>query len=79
MFFINITVGKDDIVNSFINAGLSLFAKIVERIAQTFLTFCYFKNNRQLLCVESFIADIAKDIKLRISENRLWQSHHLTV
>ena len=46
MMLIDIAVAQDDVVHTFINALLSLLAKVFESLTKSALTLCHLKENR---------------------------------
>ena len=74
VLFIHITVSQDDVVVAFVNRLLGTFAELVERSFQVIG-----EEHRQLDGIEALVADIAQDIKLRIVQYRMWQTHHFAV
>ena len=62
MLLINGTVGKDNVVVSFVDAVLSLMAEILQCLVKSFLALANFEDDRQLDSVESLISDVTKNI-----------------
>ena len=74
MLLIHVTVSQDDVVVSFIYRLLSTLAELVERRLQV-----VGEKHRQLDGVEAFVANIAQNVKLRVVQYRVRQTHHLAV
>ena len=79
MLAVDVTVGKNDIVDTLVYALLRLLAQIVQGAAQTAFAFLHIEEHRQLHGVESLIADVAEQVQFGIGEYGLWQTHHLAV
>ena len=79
MCCINLTIGKNDVVYPFIHCRLGFLAQLIQCLTQTFRSSCCIEQHRQFHGIEPFIANVAQYIKLRIVQNRVWQTHHLTM
>ena len=79
MRLVNIPVAEDDVVHSLVHTVLCLMTEIVQRLAQSFFSFLDVEEYREFLCLESFVADVAKYIELGVGQHGLGQSHHLAV
>ena len=79
MLAVDVTIGKNDVVDALVYALLCLLAQIVQGTAQTAFAFLHIEEHRQLHGVESLIADIAEQVQFGIGEYGLWQTHHLAV
>ena len=79
VLLIEVTICEDDVVYTLIDARLSPMAQVIERLAQAFLTTCNLKQHGEFLGLEPFITDVTEYVELCVGQNRLWQTHHLTV
>ena len=55
---VKVAIAQNDVVHSFIDTLLCLLAEIFESLAKSALPLCYFKENGQLLRLESLVADV---------------------
>ena len=62
MGFVHILIAQDDVVHTVCDRLFFLHAKPVEGGFQSFAALRYFEEHRQLDGLETFIADVAKNI-----------------
>ena len=79
MCLIHVTVAENNIVVTIIHTSLGVLAQLVKSVAQSFLAFCTFEENRQFDGIESLVSDVAEDVELSVVKDRLGQTHHLAV
>ena len=79
MGLVDTAVTQYDIVDAGIDRLLSFATQIFQGIGHPLNAFLLVKQDGENLCVESLVAYVAEGIKLCVSKNRLWQTHHLAV
>ena len=79
MRLVDIAIRENDVVHTLVNTCLSLMTQVIQSLSQALFTLTHFKEDRQLLGVKAFIADVTKYIKLCVGQYGLRQTNHLTV
>ena len=79
MLLVNVAVGENDVVHALVHAALGFVTEAVQRLLQSFRPLFRIEEHGELLCLESLIADVAKNIQLRVGQDGLRQTHHLAV
>ncbi len=79
MLFVDVAIGKDDIVYAFINTLFCFLAKVFDSLAKSTCSLADFEEHRKFLCLETFISDVTENVELSICKNWLWKTNHLTV
>ena len=79
MVAVGATVGEDNIVESVIDALLGFMTELVDSIVQADAALRGIEEDGQLHGVKALVADVTKDVELRIGQDGMRQSYHLTV
>ena len=78
-FFVQISVRQDDIIDTRINRFLGFFAKQIQGFTKSALAFLRVVKERQLGGFETFVTNIAKNIKPCVVEYGVGKTHHFAV
>ena len=79
MFGINVAVGEDDVVHPLADRRLGLPAQSGQSFLKALLSLADREQRGKLHRLETLITDVAKDVKLRIVQDRMREAHHLAM
>ena len=60
------TVAQDNVIDALLDTGLRFPAEFVQRSLQPLFPSACLKGHRQFLRLESFVSDVAEQVKLRV-------------
>ena len=76
---VDVAIGKDDVVDPLVDRLLRLAAELTQGLLQSGTTPLGLEEHWQFGALESLVADVAEQVELRIGQDGVVQTHHLTV